>query len=207
MFYRVFNCLSEISQELLSSFSELDRDEYLKEDWCYRYRAYGEASISSLEVEWDSITTFYQSDAVNSYAGSQVRTFAELPDVTQRFAEGVIKDKLIDGELNRAQYRVGCHQIRICADDAHNGLPTPEGFHQDGFDFVVVNCINQYNVNGGATLICHKNSKEDILFDRQMLPGESLLINDRELMHYVSPITPKRPGFACRDVVVITFEK
>ncbi len=207
MYYQVFDCQSPVHPEFLSSFNNLEEDRYLKEDWCYRFRAYGSASIENNGVTWDSSATFYQSETINAYAGGKIRTFAALPEVTRRFSETVLLYPEITQAMGTSIFRMGCHQIRICADNLHNGLPTPEGFHQDGFDVVMIICINQSNVSGGVSLLCQKDNREEILFNRVMAPGESLLINDREMMHYVSPITPRLPGFAYRDVIVLTFEK
>lgn len=206
-YYQVFDCQSPVDPDFLTSFNDLEEDRYLKEDWCYRYRAYGAASFEKDRVIWDSSATFYQSETINAYAGGQIRTFAALPEVTRHFSEAVLLHPEIREVMGTSTFRMGCHQIRICADDHHNGLPTPEGFHQDGFDVVMIICINQSNVSGGVSLLCQKDNREEILFNRIMAPGESLLINDREMMHYVSPITPRLPGFAYRDVIVLTFER
>ena len=36
--------------------------------------------------------------------------------------------------------------------------------------------------------------------------GETIVLRDKAVKHYVSPITPKVPGQAYRDAIVITFE-
>lgn len=97
---------------------------------------------------------------------------------------------------------MGCHQIRVTADGESPGFPAPEGFHRDGFEYVAVTCVALRNVSGGHSLV---RAGDEVIFDRPMAPGETLLLNDREVTHYVSPIMPRSPGRAVRDVMVVTF--
>jgi hypothetical protein len=46
---------------------------------------------------------------------------------------------------------VELHQFRIEAGDGEAGLPTPEGAHRDGVDWVIVMLIDRVNVASGVT--------------------------------------------------------
>jgi hypothetical protein len=46
---------------------------------------------------------------------------------------------------------VELHQFRIEAGDGEAGLPTPEGAHRDGVDWVIVMLVDRHNVASGVT--------------------------------------------------------
>lgn len=104
-----------------------------------------------------------------------------------------------------AAWRVEMHQFRIEADARTLGLPTPEGTHRDGVDWVLVMLVARSNVAGGVTAITGP--------DRQPLGSfalehrlDSVCLNDREVWHGVTPLTPEVPDRpAYRDVLVLTY--
>ena len=98
------------------------------------------------------------------------------------------------------------HQIRIVANELNQGMPTPEGIHQDGFDFVTVSCIDTANVSGGISFILDSRDHTKVAFEGTLLPGMLLIFSDRTFAHYTSNISPKLPGEAHRDVIVTTFQ-
>ena len=87
------------------------------------------------------------------------------------------------------------------------GLPTPEGLHRDGVDRVLVQLVARHNVIGGVTRITDQAGGT---LDRTTLtaPGDLYLLDDRRVLHEVSPVRPAdpaRPGW--RDVLVVTFRR
>ena len=102
-------------------------------------------------------------------------------------------------------WHVEMHQFRIEADGAQSGLPTPEGAHRDGVDWVCVLLVNRRNVSSGVTQIFDPEGRslgEFTLTD----PLDTVFLDDRRVLHGVTPITPMDlASKASRDVLVLTF--
>src|SRR3546814_4519965 len=78
-------------------------------------------------------------------------------------------------------------QFRIEALPGQPGLPTPEGMHHDGRDWVLILLVGGSDYAGGESRV------EDpfgtcILEHRLTRPGEALLLNDRDVRHGTTPI-------------------
>ncbi|MFH8570111.1 2OG-Fe dioxygenase family protein [Streptomyces sp. NPDC017993] len=206
MRYQLGSAAAHISSPFLASYATLPADEHLQKGHHFRFRAFSKARVKGDAFLWDDDTTFFQSDGINSYAGGRHRNFAPFGEPAREFAEGLVNSPATRALVTAEEFRIGCHQIRIKADDEHVGLPAPEGFHQDGYDLIAVTCVAVDNVSGGISLVREKDPAGDVIVERVMPPGEALFLADQEVVHYVSPITPKVPGKpAYRDVAVITF--
>ena len=96
------------------------------------------------------------------------------------------------------------HQFRILARPDAPGMPTPEGQHRDGVDWVLVMLVRRRNVASGVTSICtldHRPLGAFTLTD----PMDAVFVDDRRILHGVTPITPIDPTQpAYRDVLVVT---
>lgn len=203
--YRVLSTIDKIDSDLLASFGNLPPDDYTRGGSTFRFRAFGAATVKGDTIKWTDNRPFFQSEDINGYAGGQQRYFPPLPEPAQRFAAALATDRDVRSVVNGEELEIGVHQMRVTASDEHNGYPAPEGFHQDGFEHVAVTCIAQHNVNGGTSMIAPLDDPEQIVLDRRMQPGETVLLDDQRVRHYVTPFTPKLPGTAYRDVVVVTF--
>ncbi|SHI92349.1 hypothetical protein SAMN02745194_01387 [Roseomonas rosea] len=105
-----------------------------------------------------------------------------------------------------AAWSVEVHQFRIEARPDEAGKPTPEGMHSDGVDYVMVMMVGRENVDGGVTGI-QIDGREEASFTLSA-PCDAVLLDDRRVMHGVTPIRPidpARPGH--RDVLVLTFRR
>ena len=51
------------------------------------------------------------------------------------------------------RWHIEVHQFRIEARAGEQGLPTPEGVHRDGVDFVLVLLVNRCNIASGTTTV------------------------------------------------------
>jgi len=123
-------------------------------------------------------------------------------------------------------YHVGLHGIRISS--IHNqmdGLPTPEGIHQDGAQYVAVIFINRNNVkkdtgkngiynlnaiNGATDKLNkeqHQHNEQCKKFDYILSNTfDTLLLNDRYVKHDATPILPDDIHYpAVRDMLILTF--
>ena len=54
---------------------------------------------------------------------------------------------------------VGFHQLRIKCGKDFVGYPVPEGWHKDGFDYVILVNFGSKNIKGGVTRIKEKLTK------------------------------------------------
>ncbi|MFC9678297.1 2OG-Fe dioxygenase family protein [Streptomyces sp. NPDC056948] len=203
----LFNTCGKMSDELVMSFNGLAPDEYVKSRTPFRFRAFGTARVESDEILWQEDSSFLQSETVNHYAGGIERRFGPLEKPVREFAEELVRDPGVRKLVGSDDFVIGCHQIRIVAGDGQVGWPAPEGFHRDGFDGIAVTVVAAENVSGGISLVREGDGEGDVLLDRVMAPGETLYLDDRRVVHYVSPITPKFPdASAHRDVIVVTFD-
>ena len=102
-------------------------------------------------------------------------------------------------------FSVEAHQFRIEALPGRPGLPTPEGMHRDGRDWVVILFIGGSNFTGGASRV-DDGAGSKSLEHRLSRPGEALLLNDRKVRHGTTPIEAVTSGTpAWRDILVLTF--
>ena len=105
------------------------------------------------------------------------------------------------------RWHVEVHQFRIEARPDVKGLPTPEGLHRDGVDYVLVLLVNRQNIGSGTTTI-HG-------LDRRLLgsftltePCDAALVDDARVFHGVTPVEPVDLDLpAYRDVLVVTFRR
>ncbi|GAA2083814.1 2OG-Fe dioxygenase family protein [Streptomyces albiaxialis] len=216
---RLLNASGKISDELIESFSELTADNYLKSRVPFRFRAFASALVKGDTLRWTDDDSFFQDTDINMYAGGVERRFPQLGAPAREFAERLVLAPEVRRFVGAEEFTAGCHQIRVVATDDQVGLPAPEGFHRDGFDRVAVTCVAVENVSGAISLVRARSGDEergeergeegdDVLLDRTMPAGETLLFDDTSVLHYVTPMTPKFPERpAYRDVVVITFAK
>lgn len=104
-------------------------------------------------------------------------------------------------------WRVEVHQFRIEAAPDHPGLPTPEGRHRDGVDFVLVLMIRRRNIERGTTTI-HTLDGQELGSFTLAQPFDAAVVEDARVMHGVTavePVDPAQPSF--RDVLVVTFRR
>jgi len=181
-------------KELQPSFDELPETDH--KDGKYRLRKYtlvelDEFVFEGLDFSYKEleVDTFNQSFHYNKHQG----------DVDRKF-EPINKDVLFSQAMNKVLYdfsKVGSlefgdsihiHQIRVIASD-NEAQVSPEGVHQDGYEFVAFVGINRYNIEGGELLLYHEQNQEPLL-TYPMPNGTIFTIKDDELWHNGSPIQP-----------------
>jgi hypothetical protein len=105
------------------------------------------------------------------------------------------------------RWRVEVHQFRIEARADEPGLPTPEGVHRDGVDYVLVLLVSRQNIASGTTTI---HTVDGTLLGSFTLsqPFDAALLDDTRVYHGVTPVEPLDPTLpAHRDVLVVTFRQ
>ena len=193
--------------EVLASFGDLPDDRFLKGEFAFRKRAYARGILSPHGIEWDSGTDFFQPRAINEYAGDVKRVFAPAGITIREHVWQLLQSAFYRSGLGNERYHFGLHQIRIVCDDLHEGCPVPEGFHQDGFDFVALHNFGRFNITGGGSYLRDGSKDGPCILEHDLAPGEILVFNDRRLFHYATPITTVEPGVGSRDICVLTFSQ
>ena len=103
-------------------------------------------------------------------------------------------------------WHIECHQFRIEARADAEGLPTPEGIHRDGVDYVLVMLVGRENIASGTTTV-HLPDGTTLGSFTLTLPCDSALVDDNRVMHGVTavhPVDATRPAY--RDVLVVTLK-
>jgi hypothetical protein len=198
-------------QVFLDSWNHLEQDQYMADGGKYRKRRHATYAIqyAGEKARLMPYQPHYQTVDYNPLNGGVARYFAPILDdlhhsltLTALLEFGNSVFSQITGNHH---WHIELHQFRIEARDGKLGKPTPEGVHRDGVDFVIVVMIKRVNIDSGATTIFD--------LDNQLLGEFTLrqafdmvLVNDRQVYHGVTPITPLDPDQeAFRDVLVITF--
>jgi len=193
------------------SWNALRPDGYMADGGRYRLRRHAVYSAAPGQpLARGPHQPHYQAREYNQLNGGIERWFEP---VTPEVGEGAALRALLDGARAVFEalspgtgWHAEIHQFRIEGRPDEAGKPTPEGMHSDGVDYVLVMMVGRENVAGGVTGI-QIDGREAASFTLQE-PCDAVLLDDRRVMHGVTPIhpiDPARPGH--RDVLVITFSK
>lgn len=202
-FLFTFKQVTSINLEAIKPFfKELPVDPYIKGN--YRLRRFSRFTVSGNELIKLPHGRFFQSKEYNPLLGNIQREYEEIDDALIELEEF---KKLIlafsDSCKLHPEAEIGVHQIRITCSPTNYGNPAPEGIHKDGTDFIGILAINRENIQGGEThLYIAKKAKP--VFSKILNPGEMLLVNDHEFLHYTTPIKPISEQVGTRDVFVMT---
>lgn len=192
---------------------DLEPDRFMADGGRYRRRRHAAFALRDTAALRKPDQPHFQSSAYNPLNGDVERWFAPATEALVRhpilrnlFAlctplfsalEGGGADLQWDGEL---------HQFRIEALGAELGLPTPEGMHRDGVDWVLVMLVARANVEAGMTEILDETGRRDSFVLSE--PGEAVLLDDRRIRHGVTAIQALDPARAAyRDVLVMTWRR
>ena len=66
---------------------------------------------------------------------------------------GLARSALFERLAGAVAWHVELHQFRIEALPGMPGMPTPEGMHRDGVDYVLVLLVSRSNIGSGTTLM------------------------------------------------------
>jgi hypothetical protein len=194
-----------------ASWEGMPLDTQLPEGHRYRRRRHATLSVPRGERAFraEPHQPHYQSLEYNSLVGGIERWFEPIAPATLASASfGAILDfcaGLFGALRPSADWHVECHQFRIEARPDAAGLPTPEGVHRDGVDYVLVLLVSRVNIASGTTTI---HAADGTLLGSFTLAAalDSALVDDNQVKHGVTPVTAidrARPAY--RDVLVVTF--
>ncbi|MEP6485044.1 MAG: 2OG-Fe dioxygenase family protein [Rudaea sp.] len=192
------------------SWNRLPLDNYLAEHGTYRRRRHAVYSLSrSGKVERQAHQPHYQSKTYNTLQGGIERWFEPIEPAIGAGEVLLVVLKYcgnIFGSIapSIADWRAEVHQFRIEARADQEGLPTPEGVHRDGVDYVLVLLIARNNIASGTTTI-HTADGTQLGSFTLTQPLDAALVDDERVFHGVTPVQAvddTRAAF--RDVLVVT---
>lgn len=195
------------------SWNDLPRDEYMADQGRYRRRRHAVFSADAQgQLVREAHQPHYQGLEYNALNGGVARWFAP---VDAAVADGASLRTLLGychalfaplaADVQRWKFEV--HQFRIEATPEMPGLPTPEGIHRDGVDYVMVLLIRRHNIASGTTLI-HTPEGDALGSFTLTAPFDAALIDDHRVYHGVTAVTPLDVAHpAHRDVLVVTLRR
>ncbi len=203
-----------------ASWNDLGLDLYMADGGRYRRRRHATFSVATAAGEGGRIERkphqpHYQSRDYNMLNGGVERWFKPISDEIGTHpvlhsiltACNAIFTSLTPPDARPAAWHVELHQFRIEARPDQAGLPTPEGPHRDGVDWVLVLLVARENVESGETNI-HDLQKRLLGSFTLSEPLDTALVDDGRVYHGVTgvrPVHPERPAY--RDVLVVTFRR
>jgi len=211
-----FGSLDDLSA-FAASWDDLELDRHMADGGRYRRRRHAvfAAGVDGV-IERQPHQPHYQTLDYNPLNGGVARWFAPITaDAGDAHALRTILEfsralftRLVPVEVAQGglRWKIEVHQFRIEAQPGSVGLPTPEGMHRDGVDFVLVLLVNRTNIASGTTSIHGPDGRERGRFTLAH-PLDAALVNDARVAHGVTPvqaIDPGRPAY--RDVLVVTFK-
>lgn len=193
-------------KEFQGYWDDLIVDNYINGANKYRRRRYSVFHVRGDELSLCPHQPHYQSSLYNKVFGG---IFREFSSIDWNFVNDVYFKRLIKYFVGIASslarhdnWRLQAHQFRITAP----GLPTPEGVHQDGEDYIFVFLVNKINVFGGISTIYGLDGR--ILHESNLgVFGDSIFIDDKRVFHGVSKIERTGGGEGIRDALVMSLEK
>jgi hypothetical protein len=196
-----------------NSWNDLVVDAYLAQHGTFRRRRHAVYSLSkSGEATRRPHQPHFQSKTYNSLQGGIERWFEPI---AADIADSRIFHRILAlcargfGELapGMAMWAIEVHQFRIEAKAGQAGLPTPEGVHRDGVDYVLVMLIQRTNISSGTTTIHDRDGAQLGSFTLEQ-PLDSALVDDKRVFHGVTPVlATDESQHAFRDVLVVTLRK
>jgi len=202
--------IKEINSKISNSFNKLPPDKNEKsKGYYFRFRKFSKLIYLNNKFSLDSGNDFYQSRSKNRSAGGKLRNFKEIDNDILNEVIKLIKKNFIFYLDQNKNYKFGVHFLRIKCGINYVGYPVPEGWHKDGFDYVVILNITSKNIKGGTTRLktnLNLDKKDD--FAEFLKKGEFLFLNDKKYNHYTDPINiDKENQLSYRDTIVITVKK
>lgn len=189
-------------EDLQKAFDTLPEDPYTLGSG--RYKGVSRVKIVDGKLEIQPHDKVFQSAVYNPVAGDIDRNYPHCDDslTLNPTLQEIIKTIATTANIPPDQ-EILLHAQRTLSTADATGLPTAEGWHQDGLEVVAIVCVARENIAGGVSYLgLEKGDK--VFLEHNLQPGEVLTISDNDCYHYVSPtkvIDPSRPGK--RDVIVV----
>lgn len=194
-----------------ASWDDLELDRYMADGGRYRRRRHAVFTVTAGgAITREPHQPHYQDREYNALNGGVARWFEPIASAagagpSMRTILAFCADLFGGLSPSTRAWKVEAHQFRIEALPGVSGLPTPEGVHRDGVDYVLVLLIARSNIVSGTTTIHDLDRRclgEFTLTD----PFDAALVHDARVFHGVTAVEPLDPAApAHRDVLVVTF--
>jgi hypothetical protein len=200
-------------RDFADHWGRLTLDRHMADGGAYRLRRYGAFEMKRPGPPALLPHAPYEQPLyINPLNGGVAREFDPLEP---SFANHLVLTRLLHGlaqvcdeaEGALRLWNIRLHPYRIRADLGSAGLPTPEGLHRDGVDYIVTMMVGRHHVEGGITQITDADGHP--LWERELWePMELLIADDHATRHAVTPVRPTvLQGAAHRDVLVIAYTR
>lgn len=196
-----------------ASWDDMPLDTYMADGGRYRRRRHAVFAVTSQgDAQRQPHQPHYQSIDYNTLNGGVERWFEPITDASGASASLHTILRFCNATFGAlapqvARWHVETHQFRIEARIDMQGLPTPEGMHRDGVDYVLVLLVKRHNIASGTTTI-HSPSGRDLGSFTLTHPFDATLIDDARVFHGVTAVEPLDATTpAHRDVLVVTFRR
>jgi hypothetical protein len=197
-------------ERFVASWNDLRIDTYMADGGRYRRRRHAVYEATTLDGVRRAVhQAHYQALDYNPLNGGIARWFEPIDvDVGQGATLRAILAfcHAFFGSLTAVHaWQIQVHQFRIEARVGEDSLPTPEGLHRDGVDYVLVALVQRRNIASGTTSI-HGPGGARLGAFTLTEPLDAALLDDARVAHGVTAVHPVDPSMpAYRDVLVVTF--
>jgi len=200
---------------LASSWNDLGVDTFMADGGRYRRRRFAAFAASASGLTRKPHQPHYQSRDYNALNGGIARWFSPITDAVAAHPAMLailttchrLFDALTPESTRPLVWHVEVHQFRIETGSEQQGLPTPEGMHRDGVDWVMVVLVRRENIASGETMmedVAHRPLGSFTLTE----PMDAALVDDDRVLHGVTALRRLDPErLAYRDVLVVTFRR
>lgn len=196
------------------SWNQLPVDTYMADQGRYRRRRHAVYAIDTqCNIERRPHQPHFQAIDYNPLNGGIERWFEPvLPGIGASASMQAVLDfcdEVFSAVAGKAQmaWQVEVHQFRIEAQAGVPGLPTPEGMHRDGVDYVLVLLVRRCNIDSGTTLVGNPSGAFESSFTL-VDAFDAALVDDHRVHHGVTAVEALDPSLpAYRDVLVVTLRR
>lgn len=200
----------ELLDEIKGSFNDLPETDHA--DGKYRLRKYSKVLVSR-QVGWtESVTPltnskFTQSKEYNKHQGGMSRKFENIDlEVIKSNAVNQMVSEFFDiCKIFEGKHQFDIHQMRVKSLGGATQL-SPEGWHQDGYDYIAMIGVDRHNIIGGEVLLSTAKTEAPFL-QATIDTGTLVIVNDSFLWHNgrsIQPIDDDEPAWM--DVMVFTLK-
>ena len=205
---KYFTLLTDMhaNDEQLSSYNDCPHDSFMGNGT--RYKRFSQYKVTHKDGGWKltllparAYTAFKK---FNTVGGGFSRPYeameADFTPFITRLINGIDLDRNVSWQIN-------VHQNRSIADPERNGQLTPEGRHMDGHEFVSISVFTRSNIQQGRTRLWSDADSLEPIWEREMQPGETVLLYDEKIMHDVTDIEPVGNERGSRDILIVAYSR
>jgi len=132
--------------------------------------------------------TFVQSKEYNEFQGDMVRKFEPIEGhvINSNEMLEICSDFIYYCGLSGGS-NIDVHQMRVVTSGDNDTQVSPEGVHQDGYDYICVVGISRHNIEGG-NFLAYFNKDQEPFMSMPLDSGMVVMLNDKSLWHNASTI-------------------